>query len=533
MKTAVIYARYSSAKQTEQSIEGQLSVCTEYAQKNNIQIVNTYIDRAKSATTDNRPAFQQMLRDSATHNFDFVIVYALDRFARNDGDHGADKKLLEKNGVLLLSATQIIGINADGTENLGGILTEGIFVALAKYYSRELAQKVKRGVEESLKKGHYLGGLYILGFDVVNKKPVLNETEAIIVREMFDLYLSGESAKKIAEIFNQKGYKNKQNKPFKSTSIMHLLQNKRYTGIMTYGDKVIDNYFPIIINKEKFEKAQKIMKANKRKPASNRSNIYLLSGKLYCGYCNHPMIGDCCHNKLGNTYYYYTCSKSKNSAKNKEKKCEKKSVQKQYLEDLVVNATIDHILQPKVFNNVVDLILNYQKEQAKHSTLTVLKSQLTKTTNAITNIMSAIEEGIFTNTTRDRLLQLELEQKELQTKVAEQEANQPMPLTREMIEFWFTDLTKLDPTKQKDRQYIITYFVNKVILYNDKIVIIYNTPGSNKNELNFDAEDYDNTENNENKVFGFQTSLTTKLLKVEHYKNIVFKQGFVILILKL
>lgn len=143
MKKAVIYARFSSSRQTEQSIEGQLRVCHQYAQDNDFIVVKEYIDRAKTGQNDRRPAFQRMLADSYNHGFDFVLVYALDRFARDDGDHGTDKKLLQRNGVLLLSATQQIGINADGTENLGGILTEGIYIALAKYYSRELAQKSK------------------------------------------------------------------------------------------------------------------------------------------------------------------------------------------------------------------------------------------------------------------------------------------------------------------------------------------------------------------------------------------------------
>ena len=83
MKTAVIYARYSCDAQTEQSIEGQLRVCEEYAQKNDILILDTYIDRAMTGTNDMRPDFQRMIRDSAKKQWSYVIVYKLDRFSRN------------------------------------------------------------------------------------------------------------------------------------------------------------------------------------------------------------------------------------------------------------------------------------------------------------------------------------------------------------------------------------------------------------------------------------------------------------------
>ena len=142
MKKAVIYARFSSHGQTEQSIEGQLRICYQYAAKHKLCIIKEYIDRAKTATTDNRPQFQKMLQDSFNKQFDYVLVYSVDRFARDDEDYGADKKILRLNGIKLLSATQETSVNPDGTENINGILTEGILVALAKYYSRELSQKV-------------------------------------------------------------------------------------------------------------------------------------------------------------------------------------------------------------------------------------------------------------------------------------------------------------------------------------------------------------------------------------------------------
>ncbi len=114
MKTAVIYARYSCDQQTEQSIDGQLRVCEDYAQRNGILILNTYIDRAMTGTNDNRPDFQRMLKDSARKEWDYVLVYKLDRFSRNKYETAIHKKTLRDNGVKVLSAMENIPDTPEG-----------------------------------------------------------------------------------------------------------------------------------------------------------------------------------------------------------------------------------------------------------------------------------------------------------------------------------------------------------------------------------------------------------------------------------
>lgn len=131
----VIYARYSSDSQREESIEGQLRECKAYAEKNNIQIMDTYIDRALSAKTDNRPQFQQMIKDSASKNFEVILVWKLDRFARNRYDSAHYKNMLRKNGVKVVSITETISQGAEG------ILLESLLEGMAEYYSVELAEK--------------------------------------------------------------------------------------------------------------------------------------------------------------------------------------------------------------------------------------------------------------------------------------------------------------------------------------------------------------------------------------------------------
>ena len=160
----VIYARYSSDNQREESIEGQIRECKAYAVHNDITIIGTYIDRAMSAKTDNRPDFQRMVKDSAQGRFDFIIVWKLDRFARNRYDSAHYKHLLKKKDVRVLSATENI---AEGPE---GILLESLLEGLAEYYSAELSEKVIRGQTENALKCKYNGGTPTFGFYIDSNK---------------------------------------------------------------------------------------------------------------------------------------------------------------------------------------------------------------------------------------------------------------------------------------------------------------------------------------------------------------------------
>ena len=131
--TAVIYARYSSDNQREESIEGQIRECTAYAEKNGITVIKHYIDRAFSAKTDNRPEFQQMIKDSGKKLFDVVLVWKFDRFARNRFDSANYKMILKKNGVHLISVMEPI---AEGSQ--------GILVETLRRYGRILFGRAVR-----------------------------------------------------------------------------------------------------------------------------------------------------------------------------------------------------------------------------------------------------------------------------------------------------------------------------------------------------------------------------------------------------
>ena len=219
----VIYARFSSHSQTEQSIEGQLKTCYEYAAKNNYTVIGEYIDRALSGTTDNRPDFLRMIEDSSKKTFQGVLVYQLDRFARNRYDSATYKAKLKKNGVRVLSARENI------TEDASGILVEGLLESMAEYYSAELSQKIRRGMDINAQKCLCTGGNVALGFKVDETKHfIVDEETAPIVREIFEMYASGKTVTEIITMMNARQLRTSRGAEWNKNSLRTMLKNKRY-----------------------------------------------------------------------------------------------------------------------------------------------------------------------------------------------------------------------------------------------------------------------------------------------------------------
>lgn len=245
---AVIYARFSSHNQTEQSIEGQLRVCHDYAQREGYKIVGEYIDRAISGKTDDRPDFQQMIADSKKKAFQFVIVYKLDRFARNRYDSAIYRHKLKANGVKVLSAMENIGDNPES------IILEAVLEASAEYYSVDLSQKIKRGSRESALKGQFLGGSVPYGYKVVDHHLVIDPEKAPVIQYVFEQYAKGVPKRKIIAEVNARGFRNAKGKPFGDTAFQTALRCEKYIGVMRWNDVVSE--CPALIDKETLKRCK-------------------------------------------------------------------------------------------------------------------------------------------------------------------------------------------------------------------------------------------------------------------------------------
>lgn len=466
MKTAVIYARYSSDSQTEQSIESQLRICKEYAQKNDIVIVDTYIDRAMSGTNDNRVAFQKMLKDSSNHQFSVVLVYKLDRFSRNKYESVIHKKTLKDNGVRIISCMENIPDTPEGT------LMEALLEGFNQYFSEELTQKVNRGLKESWLKGNATGGGHVFGYDIINKKYVVNEYEKEIVLKAFDMYSNGYRARVIAENLNELGYHRINGKQFDEKYVLYILHNSRYTGVVEHHGEVYDKIFPRIIDDVLWNKVNTINEENKLAPSRKKEIFdYILSGKLICGKCNHKMFGESGTSHTKEIHYYYSCaSKRKNKSS-----CDKKSIQKQLLEDLVINAISKLLGTEQNIEYLSTRIFECHQNRVKdNTTLKLLEKQRKDIYKSSQNLLKAIEQGIITDMTKSRLQQLETELAEKDIEINKEKLKDYSLLSKEEIETFLRKQVFEDMKDIKIRKLIINTFVRQIYLYDDKITILFN-----------------------------------------------------------
>ena len=460
--TAVIYARYSSDNQREESIEGQIRECTAYAEKNGITVVKHYIDRALSAKTDNRPDFQQMIKDSEKRLFDIVLVWKLDRFARNRYDSAHYEYQLERNHVKLVSATEPI------SDSPAGIMVKSMLTGMAEYYSAELSEKVVRGMTENVLKGKYNGGTIPIGFKVDEEKFFqVDPLKAPFVVEAFQRYNDGATMKELMNWLNDSGVTTNRNQKFTYNSVQTLLTNKRYIGENHFKDIVMPDSIPAIVDKDLFEEVQQKIKKNSRAPARHKAeDDYLLTTKLFCGMCGAMMFGECGTGRNKVVHHYYKCATAK-----RFKTCKKKTVRKEWLEDLVIAETMKLIQDDAVIDAIVAEVMELQEQE--NTTLPLLEKQMREVENGIENMLNAIQAGVLTNSTKSRLEKLEAQQKELEIRIAEEKIVRPR-LSENQIRFWLTRFRKLDPNVKSHRETLINTFVNAVYLYDEKVLITFN-----------------------------------------------------------
>lgn len=465
MKTAVIYARYSSDNQTEQSIEGQLRVCEQYAKNNDILILKTYIDRAMTGTNDNRPDFQQMIKDSANKEWQNIIVYKLDRFSRNKYETTKYKKILKDNGVKLLSAMENIPDTPEG------IILESLLEGMAEYYSAELSQKVKRGMNETRLKGNFTGGNLIYGYKIENHKVVINEEQAKVVRYIYEQYALGVYVKDIIASLTEKHIFNR-GKPFARNTIYNILKNEKYSGIYRFNNQTFENMYPQIVPIEIYEKVRQKTNQNKYGKRSVEV-VYLLRNKVKCGYCGEPISAECGTSSKGNKRRYYKCLGKKRHTTN----CDKQTVRKEILEDLVIKILIEQLSSPKTLDKIAKNILKVQEsEDCGNTLLTSLNKEKCVTQKILDNIMKAVEQGVINNTTNKRMAELEKKLEDIEKQIIVEKSKTNFKLTKEDILNYFNDALKLEP------QLLINYLVKQIILYDDKMQIYFNSPSLSTND---------------------------------------------------
>ena len=471
-QNAVIYARYSSHSQKDVAIEQQIRECERFAQRNGLRIVGTYEDHALTGTNANRPGFQRMIQDAEACGWSYVIVYSLDRFSRNRYDSAVYKRQLKNYGVKVLSAMENI------SDDPSGVLMESLLEGLAEYYSKELSQKIRRGMNDNASKCLVNGSLplgYVRGQD---GHYAIDEDEAAIVREIYQRVRAGEQIVSIVQDLNKRGIKTKTGKLWNKSSFNRLLSNERYTGVYIYGETRIPGGIPSIVSQELFDSVQYTI-ATKKNPRSavparrrRENGIYLLTGKLYCGTCKAPMVGVSGRSKSGNPYFYYVC-KNKREAHS----CNKRNVPRDWIEQRITEALKETMFDDTTICALADAAVAYQSQSTVNNDVALLQSQLQETEKALSNIMAAIEAGIFTATTRDRMLELENKKRLLsgQLAIAQEEANDV--IDRDQIVAYLMMYRNGDTTDKAYQEALIDAFLVAVYVYDNQIKFVFRVNG--------------------------------------------------------
>ncbi len=455
MENAVVYARYSSHSQTEQSIEGQIAAAKKYAKEKNYKIVKEYVDRAKTGTNDNREAFQKMLKDTAKRKFTVIIVWKVDRFGRNREEITFNKYKAKKNGVRVEYIAENI---SPGPE---GVILESVLEGMAEYYSLQLSQNVSRGYEESAKKRHVIG-MPPLGYkkDAEGKYEIVPE-EAKTVQLIYELYIEGSSQADIMRILNSRHIKSKRGGPFTKNVIHKILTDDRYIGNYRFKGVILEeNCIPSIVSRDVFIKAKKASKEHLNMNASNWNySEYKLSDKLYCSDCGTKMKGSSGNGRHGVKYLYYICPK-----------CRKIHVRADKLDDKVLTFIYNVLDKREILEEIAESVYKYYEENDDtKDEINRIEGLLSDNEVRTTNILKSIESGLDYRLCKDRLSELAIEKEELEKLKADIELSRPIKLTSDMILFFLLKFRD----DRKDSA-IIESLVSRIILSNKEASIFLN-----------------------------------------------------------
>jgi site-specific DNA recombinase len=488
---AVLYARFSSDMQREESIEAQIRAMREFAEKKDYVIVDEYIDRAKSATTDRRPEFQRMIKESARMGFDIVLVHKLDRFARNRYDAAHYRHQLRRNHIELRSVVE----NLDSSPE--SIILESVLEGMAEYYSKNLAREVEKGKRENALQGKHVGGTPPLGYDLdrTTMKLVINEHEAACVRLIFRMALDGKGYDAIIKELNERGYRTKRNGLFGANSIHDILKNQKYTGVFVYNrsaakdadgkrnghayknvDEMIfvEGAVPQIVSKSDFDTVQRVMSVRTNRPGAGKAKrTYLLSGKIVCGLCGSLYNGNCKPDDgRSPTYTQYRCSRF-----NRKIMCTNKTIRREVIEALVLEKLAERIFDDNMIPRIVNGYRQFlvERDADAVSRRDSLKASLEKTKKELRNLVSLMAKS-GSDTMLEMLRELESQKAQLEydykslceelkcEAINEEEFTQAFRKARSMLKSGELSTAKL----------LVERFIQQVVLYDDRIEIAFN-----------------------------------------------------------
>ena len=422
---ALISARYSTDNQNPDSIEVQVSKCTEWCHQYNVPILGIYADEATSGMKDTRPRYEEMVRQLRAGVGTMVVIYDQSRMFRKMTAWFAFRDEMAALGVQVVSVTQpMVGKDLRDPTNF---LTEGSMALFNQIWALQSRQKTMEKLRFMARNGQHTGGKPALGYKVVDGKLEIDEAEAKIVRRIFSEYASGRSYRDIIAGLNRDGLKTKRGNAFGNNSLHDLLKNEKYIGVLVYGgapyredgsrnthEKTaetairIEDAIPAIIDKETFEAVQRRMALNKHqqggRPPKNRE--YPLRSKVFCASCKAAMTISTSQEK----YNYYRCT-----AKKRLHSCDAAPISADVLERKVIEAVRTILGSPEDVNGLIR-IMRDQAEQLQSGAVARLRSlveQDREISRKLNNAVEAVLNGMNSPAIQKRIAELETQQAQI------------------------------------------------------------------------------------------------------------------------
>ena len=474
---AVIYARFSSHKQDEESIEQQVAECKAFAASRNLKIVEIYSDAAISGRSDRRPQFLRLKRDADKGKFSAIIAYKSSRIARNLMNALNFEYEMQQRHIAVYYAKEEYGDDATGK------FMRNIMMATNQFHSDNMGEDIRRAQQYNALQCRANGPAsygYKTGDD---GRFAIDENTAPVVREIFRRVADGQLYAEIADDLNKRGIPTRNGGKWNKSSFQTILHNERYYGTYIFGDIRIEGGMPAIITDHLYMEAQRVMESSKIKHRRNADGVFALTGKLFCGECGERMIGMSGTSKSGTRHHYYSCA-----GKRGERNCRKKDHRRNQLEFEIAAAIMHRICTDAFVEQITDMYMEYQRKFSVDSELQLLTDEHAENDRALRNILRAIEQGIITETTAERMRELEAKQRELKGKIAVLKSDNTTA-TRDDVMSYMRHFRGLDVESAEVRQQLFDTFLVAAYIWDDHAKLVFDPMGAGRIDADITLSD--------------------------------------------
>ena len=469
-----VYARFSCDKQRDASIEDQLYEAERHCERQGYKIVKVYTDYAMSGRSDDRPQFLAMIADAETGAFDIVLVWKMDRFARNMQDQYYYEKLINDAGVRLESVKE--NISGNGIE---ASMSKGMHAIFAQIRSQQSAEDTMRGMIGKARRCQYLGYQW-LGYTHDGDVITLDPATMPIARGIHDKYLAGHPIKEIVEWINSQGITNRNGKAVGYQYVTGILKNWAYAGVYTWGKAKdeqgrelidadglpvplvrIEDGIPAIVTVDEKEACLRRLRYRKH---ANAKTDFRLSGKLYCKECGNPMHGEGCIDRYGEKRFRYCCQARRKACTG--------VYWKDAIEDAVAQGVQKMLRDREALERIIEEFDKYRNGKKPEASIEAARADLKSVSKQRDNLVKAVEDGMPFKHVKDKLEKLDAQQERLEKKIADLQRDQA-PIPKDELIRFFADLA--DGFKSDEE--ILKAFVSQVWVFGDDVFTIMSFNG--------------------------------------------------------